>query len=130
MIYNELILLYTPLIKKNTTVSTDPDKHSKIKMNVNMTFTNTPCFLLSVEVFTSVNHLEHDELSKQLTWTHVDKNGKIIETFKKDPSEAGGVFDSVDLQDDTATPALIKSFFDDGLRCNVEGTVQLTKVTG
>jgi hypothetical protein len=59
-------------------VSTDPDKHSKIKMNMDMYFPNTPCFLLNVEVFTSVNHMENSELAKSLQWSHVDQNGKEV----------------------------------------------------
>jgi hypothetical protein len=40
------------------------------------------------------------------------------------------VFDDIDLNDDLNTPAEIKKFFDQNLKCNVKGTVDLTKVTG
>jgi len=81
LIYNEIVMLNSPVIKKNTTVSTDPDKHSKIKMNLDIFFPNTPCFLINVEVFTSVNHMENSELAQNFKWSHVDKNGKEVKNF-------------------------------------------------
>jgi hypothetical protein len=110
----------TPHIKKNTTVSTDPDKHAKILMNIDMTFPNSPCFLMKMEVHTSVNQMEHKETSKNLEWGHIDKNGIIVASN----------FDDVDLNDEGKTTDLIKKFFDDGLKCKVVGKVELTKVTG
>ena len=56
----------TPFIKKNTTVSTDPDKHAKILVNLDMNFPNAPCFMINVEVYTSVNHMSHEEVTKKL----------------------------------------------------------------
>ena len=110
----------TPHIKKNTTVSTDPDKHAKVLMNIDMILPNAPCFMVKVEVHTSVNQMEHEETSKKLEWYHVDKDNKVVEAN----------FDNINLDDEEKTPALIKKFFDDGLKCHVKGKVELTKVTG
>jgi hypothetical protein len=53
-----------------------------------------------------------------------------VDTFQKDENEAGGVFDDINLEDKENTPILIKNFFDRNLKCNVKGTVDVTKVTG
>jgi len=55
LVFNELAILATPEITKNTTVSTDPDKRSHILVNIDMVFPNTPCYLLDIDMKTSVN---------------------------------------------------------------------------
>lgn len=120
LLFNEWRLLMTPHIKKNTTVSTDPDKHAKIRLNMDLKFPNAPCFLLHVEAATSVNRMDHEETSKKLIWSHVNKDGDTVQLN----------FDSIDLKDEETTPGLIKKFFDDGLQCRVTGTVEMSKVTG
>lgn len=64
--------------------------------------------------------MEHEETSQKLSWLHVNKNGETVQSNFKD----------IDIKDEEKTPALIKSFFDDELRCQVKGTVEITKVTG
>lgn len=48
-------ILQTPQIKKNTFVSTDSNKKSTIKVNFNIVFKNTPCYLLDFNAGTAVN---------------------------------------------------------------------------
>ena len=57
LIYNELMILLEPEFSKNTTVSTDPHKHSHIIMNLDIDFPNAPCFLIEVGMSTSVNSM-------------------------------------------------------------------------
>ena len=45
----------TPEIKKNTTVSTDPNKRSTMLVNMDIEFPNVPCYLLDINMKTSVN---------------------------------------------------------------------------
>ena len=72
LIYNEVIILYTPEIKKNTTVSTDPNKHPHIALNLDINFPNVPCFLVALDLKTSVNEMTMEEINKFLVWSHVD----------------------------------------------------------
>jgi len=62
LLLNELRLLNTPEIIKNTTVSTDPDKRPHILVNLDMVFPNAPCYLLDIEMKTSVNAMDSSEL--------------------------------------------------------------------
>ena len=79
LIMNEIKILYTPEIKKNTTVSTDPNKHPHIALNLDINFPNVPCYLVSLELKTSVNEMSMAEINKYLVWSHVDKDMIPIE---------------------------------------------------
>lgn len=48
LLVDQWFLLQTPLIKKNTTVSTDPDKRSKILLNIDVVFPNCPCYMIDL----------------------------------------------------------------------------------
>ena len=72
LLYSELSILFEPEYKKNTTVSTDPHRHSHILMNVDIDFPNVPCYLLDIGVSTSVNSLEPDQILERLVFKHMD----------------------------------------------------------
>lgn len=57
-------MLAEPEFRKNTTVSTDPDKRSHILVNLDILFPNTPCYLIDIEMKTSVNEMDKKELNK------------------------------------------------------------------
>ena len=78
MIFNELMIFKEPEIKKNTTVSTDPDKHPHIIVNMDITFPNVPCYLLDVNVKTSVNSMDDADINRKLVWRHLDEDGKVV----------------------------------------------------
>ena len=78
---NELVLLNAPIYKKETTVSADPDKQSKVWINMNMTFPNMPCPLMTISSQNSLNTIENEEIRPQLTWSHIDVSGKPVRYF-------------------------------------------------
>jgi hypothetical protein len=51
-----------PMVVKNTTVSTDPNKQPHVLINIEMTFPNMPCFLLEADLSTSVNYKGVDDI--------------------------------------------------------------------
>jgi hypothetical protein len=122
---DQWMTLNTPEIKKNTTVSTDPDKRSHILMNVDITFPNAPCYMIDMLMKTSINELNKDDLIKSLKWSHIDKKGVVYDTseYKILP------FPNVNT-DEGDTGKLIKDFLEQGNSCNVEGQLDLRKVTG
>ena len=63
LIYNELQILYSPEIKKNTTVSTDPNKHPHIQLNLDINFPNVPCYLVTLDMKTSVNEMSMEQIN-------------------------------------------------------------------
>lgn len=118
------MILFEPEYKKNTTVSTDPHRHSHILMNMDIDFPNVPCFLLDIGVSTSVNSMNPDEIYERLTFKHFDQNENILATMKgKNP------FSDFNPNVD-ATAAKIKEFYSNEHYCKVEGTIEITKVTG
>lgn len=66
------MILFKPEFKKNTTVSTDPHKHSHIIVNLDIDFPNVPCFLIDISVSTSVNSLTEEEIYEKLAFIHID----------------------------------------------------------
>lgn len=108
LIFNEYMILITPLIKKNSTVAGDPSQHQHIVLNLDMDFPNTPCFLLEFEHRTEVNYVGPSEIQKWLQFRHIDPNGKEIEksVFNSAP------FPEVDKNDAERTVPLIKAFYD------------------
>jgi len=85
-LYSELVILFEPEYKKNTTVSTDPHRHSHILMNIDIDFPNVPCFLLDIGVSTSVNSMNDDEIFERLVFKHFDQSENVKMTMSgKDP---------------------------------------------
>jgi hypothetical protein len=94
-------------------------------MNVDIIFPNCPCYLIQMVMKTSVNNVESEELMKQLTWAHLDKNHKQYDISKGREM----AFPNVNTTDpDTA--ALIKDFLAEENKCQVMGSLDITKVTG
>ena len=113
LVIGEYQKLMIPEFKKNTTVSTDPDKRSTIRVDVDIEFPNTPCYLLDVDMKTSVSQMNSSEIVKALTWGHVGSDGTLAESS----SDSEKIFPDVDVNDATNTPALMKTFFDDNMTC-------------
>lgn len=126
LVYNELIMLNTPEITKNTTVSTDPDKRPHILVNMDFVFPNTPCYLLDLDMKTSVNTMDSAEMTRALAWSHVDANGKVVETS----ANSDVIFPAINLDDAANTPQKIKKWFDSNQTCQVTGSLDVTKVNG
>lgn len=76
------MILFEPEYKKNTTVSTDPHRHSHILMNLDVDFPNVPCFLLDIGVSTSVNSMDDEEIFERLVFKHMDQSENVKETMK------------------------------------------------
>ena len=76
LIFYEVKTLYTPEIKKNTTVSTDPNKHPHIQLNLDIDFPNVPCYLVTIDMKTSVNEMSMEEMNNYIAWSHVDSKGE------------------------------------------------------
>jgi len=105
-------------------VSTDPHRHSHILMNMDIDFPNVPCFLLDIGVSTSVNSMNDDEIFERLIFKHMDQDEKIIASMNgKDP------FRDYNAHSE-ATAAKIQEFYSNEHYCKVEGTIEITKVTG
>lgn len=75
LIFNEWIVFQAPEIKKNMTVSTDPDKHPHIEVNLDIIFPNTPCYMLDIQIKTEVNVADKLNLIKSLSWSHLSQEG-------------------------------------------------------
>lgn len=79
-------------------------------MNFDVLFPNVPCYLIDINIRTSVNMLENDEISRLMTYRHVSKRGEIIEEWKGLPEKSA--FQDMDLNDEEKTPKLIMDFFE------------------
>ena len=106
-------------------MSTDPDKHPHIFVNINITFPNIPCYLLDLGVKTSVNSMDDADINRKLIWQHLDEDSKAIQKW-----EGETPFSDIDLNDEEKTPGLISQFYQQGYSCNVIGTMNPSKVTG
>ena len=81
--------------------------------------------MIQMVMKTSVNEVSSEELTKQLTWMHLDKNHKQYDISKGREK----AFPNVNTTDpDAAT--LVKDFIADENKCQVTGSLDLTKVTG
>lgn len=129
LIGREFFLLQTPKITKTTQVSTDPLKHSTIKMNIDIWFPNAPCWLIEIQVATGINTIAEQELQKMLEWSHVESTNpnKVVETFTTDSDS--GPFDSISLNDDELVYQRLKAFVNRSNMCRVRGTIEMSKVT-
>ena len=112
----------TPMVSKNTTVSTDPNKQPHILINLDIVFPNMPCYLIEADLSTSVNHMESDELEKMMKMTHIKKNG-APDIRQED------VFKSINLDDETSADK-IKEFYDGEYECLIKGNIESSKVAG
>ena len=92
---NELALLNTPIYKKDTTVSADPDKQSKILISMNMTFPNMPCPLITISSENTLNKILNEEIRPQLTWAHIDQSGKPVKYFIEKDKLGGPNYDGI-----------------------------------
>lgn len=122
-------MLQTPKISKTTQVSTDPLKHSEIKMNVDIWFPNAPCWLVEIQVATGINTIDEEELQKMLEWTHVEATNpnKVIQSFTS--TEQVGPFDAIANQGEEEIYMLLKNFVAKGHMCRVRGSIEMSKVT-
>jgi hypothetical protein len=103
----------TPEITKNTTVSTDPDKRPHILMNLDIVFPNTPCYLIDLDMKTSVSAMNSTSLISQLAWGHVDESGKTVEMSLNN----GTIFPEKNINDAVNLPSKIKSWFESNYTC-------------
>ena len=107
-------------------MSTDPDKRASISVNIDIEFPNVPCYLLEIDMRTSVNQMNSTEIVQSLIWGHVDSTGTLAE--QSQGSEK--IFPDVDVDDAAKTPDLMKTWFDSNMTCQVKGSFKVTKVTG
>jgi hypothetical protein len=119
-----LAVLFEPEYKKNTTVSTDPHKHSHILMNMDIDFPNVPCFLLDIGVSTSVNSMDDKDIFESLKFQHVSQEEEVKEQF-----DGNDPFKDIDLENDIGADK-IKDFYDNEYFCKIKGNILVTKVTG
>ena len=124
MLIDQWMIYQSPEIKKNTTVSTDPDKRSTVQFNLDVDFPNTPCFMIDVLMKTTVNEMDKGTMIKSLRWSHIDQAGKTEQSFGKElPFPEFNTSDS-------DTGLKIVDFLKNGTKCNVKGSILVTKVTG
>lgn len=74
---------------------------------------------------TSVNMLSEKDINRDLKYQHYNSDGLLGETFSGEEP-----FKGIDLDDTEETPNKIKEFLDNGSKCKVLGSVEMTKVTG
>lgn len=129
---NELALLNTPIYKKDTTVSADPDKQSKILISMNMTFPNMPCPLITISSENTLNKILNEEIRPQLTWSHIDHSGKPVKYFIEKDKLGGPNYDGIPRQpfDTIDEKEEVSQFFWKNLSCNINGQFLIQKVTG
>ena len=123
---NEYNIYMSPEVKKNTTVSTDPNKRSTIFVNMDIEFPNVPCYFIDVEMKTSVNQMNSSEMIKKLVWKHIGADGTQLESSMNEVTP----FPSVDIQDTKDLPAKVITHLEDKITCRVTGSIDVTKVTG
>ena len=125
LLVDQWMIYQSPLIKKNTTVSTDPDKRSHIMMNLDVTFPNAPCYMIDMMMKTTVAEQDKNEMIKSLHWRHENiANGLGEDSFNQILP-----FPKVNTSD-AETANHIKKHLEDGNKCRVHGTLDVTKVTG
>jgi len=61
------------------TVSTDPNKHPHIQINLDITFPNVPCYMLYIRASTEVAEYDEEDTIKHLKYSHLDKDGGVVE---------------------------------------------------
>ena len=74
---------------------------------------------------TSVNEMDAEVMTKSLAWVHEDSNNQEVSASR----DSSVVFPDFNHTDTNSTDE-IKKFFDDGLKCRVYGSIDVTKVTG
>lgn len=94
-------------------------------MNIDIEFPNLPCFLIEIFMRTSVNQINEESLSSQLSWHHINQNNSLVYDFS-------GLkpFKDINLDDEMETTALIQNFYDRNLKCQIQGSIDFIKVTG
>lgn len=95
----ELILLRTPLVEKTTTVATDPARHPRIPVNLDIVFPSMPCFLIEPSMRTTLNGVSSDEISSSLKWEIIDKYGNVLREFNKERREDWSFMEEYDYND-------------------------------
>lgn len=93
-------------------------------MNIDIDFPNVPCYLLDIGVSTSVNSMETNEILERLVFKHMDQNENAVVSMT-----APNPFSDFNINDEKLS-SKIKEFYDNEQYCNVEGTIEITKVTG
>lgn len=116
-------MINTPIYIKDTTVSADPDKQSKVLINMNMTFPNMPCPLITIYSENTLNKIENGVIRPQITWSHIDSTGKPVKYFIESDKAGAAVFDGIARQkfDGINEKEEVKAFFQDNLSCNIFG---------
>ena len=87
-----------------------------------------PCFLLDVQMSTSVNSQSYDEIQSSLHFWHISPSGETTTDFIE--KKEGKKFDDYNLDDTKSTPDKIQEFFDKQLECRVTGSIDARKVAG
>jgi len=75
LVINEYNIYKSPEVRKNTTVSTDPNKRSTIFVNMDIEFPNVPCYFLDLGMQTSVNQMNSSDMIRKLNWKHIAADG-------------------------------------------------------
>jgi hypothetical protein len=108
-------------------VSTDPDKKSKIDITLDVTFPNTPCYMIDIVMKTTVSEADKDTMIKGLSWRHSNPlNNSRVATESMGKTLP---FPEVNTSD-SDTGQKIMDFLQYKDQCHVQGTIDVTKVTG
>ena len=68
-------------------------------MNIDISFPNVPCYLLDMQMSTSVNAIVYDEIKRALTFTHLNQKGDIIDQYVGSPDTPA--FEGIDMNDES-----------------------------
>ena len=87
-------------------------------MNLDITFPNTPCYLIDIDVANSIQVNSVEASKQELIKRRLDKNGDLVSSSEPDPNDPQTYINI--LQE-----ALVA-----GEQCNIKGKIHLYRVTG
>lgn len=87
-------------------------------MNIDVTFPNAPCYLIDLDIASSIQTNSETTSKQELVRNRLDKDGILVGTADPDP------------QDPSSMITAIKDSLTSGEQCHIKGKIHLYKVTG
>jgi len=68
-----------PKISKDTYIASDPNEGKNIFLNLDITFHNAPCFMIDIELRSSIKVVGQHELNEYLVRRRLGKDGEPLD---------------------------------------------------
>jgi len=70
---------WKPKIQKDTYIASDPNEGKEIYMNLDITFPNAPCYLIDLELRSSIKAVPAEEVNKYLFKTRLNSKNESLD---------------------------------------------------